>query len=462
MERPLNPRASIINRSPLELKRMTLSLINLLLQASVLILISEISLNASSVYDDKNTDLNMKSYSKDEFLKVIITFIVIYVVYIGFALFSAEFKLILKIKETQSIFEKLKAYIEKPIKITLNTFSFKYVSEPKSFKKFKKGKMKKIISYFEKEKLNFLSCRDITGPIDLDSEHLSKSNKRIWINLKLKLEYEIADDLSFKDINTQKDFIISRNRKKDIHMDFFEEKSISQFEPNVIVHQGEEENFFINKYFYLLFTFIIPVIEIYKIYLNSKIKYYELTIRKVISTRYNLKEPEFDGKYAFKDPKLISKEKEQKFENFAFLNQRIYENPTIEEIKSARIINENLIKKIRDYNIHFGISPEELEEPLDDSGELSSKIEKTQKVIVKEQTEIQLSEQVVDLQPKIEEKIEEKIDEKNPNEFSDLDKEFKPPIRSYSTNDSINNDVELMVVNLNEIKPQELEKKLIQ
>jgi len=442
MENPLNPRSSIINRSPLELKKWTFSLITLLLQASVLILICEITLNASSVYSEGN--INAKSYSKEEFLKFILTFIAVYVTFVGFALFSNDFKLVRQINQTQHIYEKLKNYLEKQIKISFNTYSFKYISDAKTFKNFKKGKMKKVISHFEKEKLNFLSCRDISGLLDLDSQRLTKSESRIWVNLKIKLEYDIADELSLKDINTQKDLLISRNMKKDLIMDFVEEKHLSHFETNVLVHIGDKPNFILNKYFYLLFTFIFPVIEIYKIYLNSKVKYYELTIRKLISTRYNLKEPQFEEEFNLKNPKLIIKGKEYNYENFTFINQRAYELPTIEEIQNSRIINENLARKIEDYNIHHGFSPLELDEVKPD-------------LINQFNNNNQQNENAIFQQNKI------INSECNINELEDkYQKEFKQPTRSYSTSDTVNLDAELTVVNLNENKQEDLGNKFIQ
>ncbi len=453
MESPLNPYSSIINKSFLELRKCSLSLITLLLQASILILISEITLNASSVYSESNE--NNSNYSKEEFLRVIISFIAIYIIYISFALFSNEFRLVGQLNSTQPIYEKLKNYFEKPIKISFNTYSFNYISDGKKFNFFQKGKMKKVISHFEKEKLIFLSSRDISGVFDLDSQRLTKSENRIWINLKLKLEYEFADELSRKDFNTQKDFLISRNSKKDFFMDFVEENYLSDFEPEVLVHLGNKNDFMLNKYFFLLFTLIIPVIEIYKIFLNSKVKFYNLTIRKIISTRYNLKEKQFDDIFHTKNPKLIIKEKEFNYENIAFENQRMYELPTLEEIKNARSLNENLIRQIHEYNIHFGFSPLKINEV---------------KLEINHDININKKENEINLEIK---QIESKEESKNQNIDSELglnnvnkigedsyEKEFKGPTRSYSTSDTINQD--LTILNRNEIKREDIENNLIQ
>ncbi len=472
MQEQPNTSSKSLNYSPLDVIKVFFSLFKLLLQSGLLILISEISFNLDTVYDD-DIDIRLKSYSKQEFSQLLITFACFYLVYIFTSLLSKEFRFLLKMHKIKSLIDKLKYYFEKQIKIKFFTYSFNYVTNIKSSKKIKKGKMKKIVSSIEKENLNYFSCRDVTGILNLDVEKLTKSNKRIYINLSMKLEYEIADDLSSIDINSQKEFLICRNRKKDIYMDFIEKKSISNFDPNIIVYLGEKENIYINKFFYILFTFFIPVIEIYKIYLNSKIKFYEITIRKAISTRFDLKEPEFEEKYYLKNPKLIFKGKETIFNNFTANKQRPYESPSMDKFNNANIINETMIKEINEHDVHFGFSPTEIEiNQEQEQGKNNINYEAIEKedifknIIVDYKDKVCISSdednKTHNITLRIKENLIENREEKEEEDKKD-EKEiaFKPKIRSYSTCDTLNFVTELRIGNSEEKIKEDFGEKLI-
>jgi hypothetical protein len=62
---------------------------------------------------------------------------------------------------------------------------------------------------------------------------------------------------------------------------------------------------------YFLFTFLIPVIEIYKIYFESQCENQEFVIRKTISTKDNICLPIFQKKFLVRNPTLKINDKEE-------------------------------------------------------------------------------------------------------------------------------------------------------
>lgn len=163
----------------------------------------------------------------------------------------------------------------------------------------KRNKQKIIISSTEMEDFMFESWRDISGPLLL--EETSKPY------LKLSLAYELTfdDDRSKEDYDRQKDCMIQRNKGKDIYLKFDEETIFEGFEPLILLRLNKKEDTFINLTVYFIFTVILPIVEIYKLYIESQCAHQEFIIRKIVSTHKNLTMPEYENKFVKQKPSIV-------------------------------------------------------------------------------------------------------------------------------------------------------------
>lgn len=198
----------------------------------------------------------------------------------------------------------------------------------------------RVVTHSEYENFRFCSWRDVSGCFLVDSEKfLKKENeKKAFIKLELDLEFEFADNISRYDYEIQKSLFKMRNIYRDVHMDYSEAVDVSGFTRFNLVKISDETPACLNCGVYLIFTFIIPVIEFYKIYINSFCIQQDYTIKKVVSTRYNLNvpNPEFDARFQSEIPKLVIYGEETNFNNAPTDFKKVYDLPTEDEINESK------------------------------------------------------------------------------------------------------------------------------
>ena len=195
----------------------------------------------------------------------------------------------------------------------------------------------RVITYSESEDINYYSTRDVSGLFKLDIERglLEKKN---YIKLKLKKCIDFADAISYSDYMTQKTNFWQRNRYRDIYMDFTESRDIPGFNKYELVLIKENEPCFIGSFYYVIFT-LLTFGQFYKMYVNSFCINQNYKIRKLISTRYNLLEPQFEQKYQIMTPAINLID-----QNYSYQTQEIgceFESvsvnlPTEEELNKAQ------------------------------------------------------------------------------------------------------------------------------
>ena len=134
-------------------------------------------------------------------------------------------------------------------------------------------------------------------------------------------------------------------------MDYSEKLDINEFQEYCLINLGDKNPWSVNTHIYTFFVFI-PFIELYKFYLRFQWTDNEFTIKKVISSRFDLKEDCFDRKYKANNPKFLFKGVERTFENVFTLPQRIYEPPSQEEINEAPTQIQLYLKKILRHNVN--------------------------------------------------------------------------------------------------------------
>ena len=112
-----------------------------------------------------------------------------------------------------------------------------------------------------------------------------------------------------------------RNRPRDYYMDYYEKRNIPGLSQYNLVRIGNSEPIFVNIGFFILATIFVCA-EFYKCYVDKLCVPQRFTLRKIISTRFDLNQPSYQQQYQYFMPAL-DLHKEQfiyKPEDYNYLN----------------------------------------------------------------------------------------------------------------------------------------------
>ena len=271
--------------------------------------------------------------------------VIVYILYLIFEFLSPTCKFLRNINNSVDIYKKLGTYFQTPpcIELTCECFHYKKIKRTK--KRGGNSDSKKIVTYRETAYLTYYSARDISGLFKLNCNK-SEVEGKDYIQLELKPEINFADPISYMDYEILKNEVYSRNVKKDIYMDFKEKRTIPDMsEFNFI--KLKEESTCVNFKFFIIFT-IFSFAEFFKCYFESVCVHQKFTIRKLISTRFNLMNyVQFEHEYDRMAPALdlFSIKYTYGPEMYNYVNQNIVvRNPSMKEMQDAKQY-ENRIPK---------------------------------------------------------------------------------------------------------------------
>lgn len=153
--------------------------------------------------------------------------------------------------------------------------------------------LQKVISHQTSFPFNYYSCKDISGLLHLQTL-IAKNNAFVILNL----EYEIYlfDSLSNSDYLNQKQHFYLDNFKRDSCSEFSVVKSIKDISINdKLITVTNAKHALVNIYCFYIFTFMFPFIKLYSMYVESLCSKEKCKIAKVISTRYDLNELQYQN-----------------------------------------------------------------------------------------------------------------------------------------------------------------------
>lgn len=283
-------------------------------------------------------------------------FMCAYIFYIIVCFSSPSFNYALNNHHADTIHNKMKKYFYTSPSIIFKaecyhweTHEFKEKTD--DGKKKIRTSQKKVVTSTTKENFHYYSWRDISGIFLLDSEKILKDEEKVFIKLELELNLEFADDISKLDYEKQKRIFKRRNIFKDDHMEFSENIELKEFEKyNMVKISTGKDVPYLNMGMYLLFTFILPIIEFYKIYMNSFCVQQNFTIKKLISTRNDLNNDRIYANYDELLPKINISGNETAFNLLHQNNQKVYNFPTEEELKEARTYSSSKVGSMFEKN----------------------------------------------------------------------------------------------------------------
>lgn len=160
-----------------------------------------------------------------------------------------------------------------------------------------KTRMERRTTHIETYSFPYYSARDVSGLFYLNMDK-AEAEKKAYIKLNLKEEINFADCISYHDYVVAKEAFWARNRFRDVHMDYSEKREIPGLKHHNLIQLTENEPACVNLCVFILFT-LIPFAQIYSIFVNSYCCYQSYSIRKLVSTRYDLNAPQIVTQYNY-------------------------------------------------------------------------------------------------------------------------------------------------------------------
>ncbi len=182
--------------------------------------------------------------------------------------------------DTTSIHDLLKTLFKNPLNISFECECYHYVTRTYRSSVGTTRSTYKIVTYRGSEAFNYYSWRDISGVFQLESNKVIQSEKKSFIRLKLNYLFEFADDINARDYLKQRSKFEISYGSIDTHFRFWENNTLDNFSDFNLVRITDSNPCFVSKYWFIFFTFIIPIVEFYKLYIDSICISEEFKIKK--------------------------------------------------------------------------------------------------------------------------------------------------------------------------------------
>ena len=138
----------------------------------------------------------------------------------------------------------------------------------------------------------YYCSRDVSGLLELDILKDSLKDKA-FVALNIEYEINFADEISFMDYENFRNDFYDICLEKTYNITYSEKRFIiPDFKNYVLIQIGDKVPCSINIYFFIFFT-IIAVVELYNCYIYSFFSTKTFVIRKLISTRYDLNQEQY-------------------------------------------------------------------------------------------------------------------------------------------------------------------------
>ena len=289
---------------------------------------------AGAASKGKGKDRDNEVFGDDDGdIAIYILFVIIYVIYLIIEFCSTTCSYLTHKSSNEAIYDRMQRIFSTHPDIVFHCECFHY-----EFRRNRDGRnyKERITTYREDYSLPYYSSRDVSGLFLLNCNKDVVKNKS-FIQLELLYEINFADGISYMDYeNTRSDFYM-RNRPRDYYMDYNEKRIIPNFTSYNLVRIGNQDSGFVNIGFFVLAT-LLTCGELYKCFVDKKCVPQRFTVRKIISTRYDLNAPEYNARYQCFMPALDLQNQQYTYqpEEYNYLNNDYSPDlPTQEDLERA-------------------------------------------------------------------------------------------------------------------------------
>lgn len=268
-------------------------------------------------------------------------FIIIYIIYLVLEFCSSSCSYLVHKSSAEGIYQKMQRIFSTHPEIIFHCENYHYEYRGQG----RNNSKVKVTTYREDYSMPYYSARDISGLFVLNCDRNIVKNKA-YIQLELIEEINFADNITYMDYEcVSRDFYM-RNRPRDYYMNYYERRIIPGLTKYNLVRIGSTEPPTVNVGFFILAT-IFMCAEFYKCYVDKLCVPQRFTVRKIISTRYDLNGAE---KYQYFMPALDLYDQQYTYQpqDYNYLNNDYNADlPTKEDLERA----EQYSNKIPDYQI---------------------------------------------------------------------------------------------------------------
>lgn len=312
-----------------------------------LVIIALILLIAAAGSQKKYNETENKFHTNGPIVYVI--FVLVYIIYIVLEFCSSSCSYLMHKTSSMGIYDKMQRifYTHPEIIFHCETYHYEYRGNYDN-RGGQKPTKQKIVTYREDYSMPYYSSRDISGLFILNCDKEVVQNKA-YIQLELIEEINFADNLTYMDYEAVRSDFYMRNRPKDYYMTYYEKRIIPGLSHFNLVKIGNTEPFMVNICFFILSTIFICA-EFYKCYVDKLCVPQRFTIRKIISTRYDLNAQQYQERYQYFMPALDLHNQQYTYQpqEYNYLNNDFnVDLPTKDDLAKA----EQYSSKIPDYQI---------------------------------------------------------------------------------------------------------------
>ena len=284
------------------------------------------------------------------YIAPLVFFVIVYIMYIVSEQLSSTAIYLRNKSSNESIYLKMSQYFSTRPRILFHCECYHYETVTTGVSRDSQGQTSydeaevKEVTYKEDMEFIYYSVRDVSGLLYLNCDDEATIRNKSYIKLELIEEINFADTISYMDYRNAKNNFYDRNRDKDEFFDFKETKIIPGIMHHNLIKLRESEPCTVNYFLFVIFT-ILTLVEFYKPYVNSFCIEQKFKIRKIISTRYDLNNPEYEKKYQNLNPKINLLEQKYDFQpkEYNYLNNECSNNaPTEKELKEAEKFKDNI------------------------------------------------------------------------------------------------------------------------
>lgn len=201
-------------------------------------------------------------------------------------------------------------------------------------KNIKEKSEKKVVTMTSQKTFEFYSWRDVSGPFVIQCENYE--SRKSLIRLELPTVIEFADSTTKVDYERQKNDFYRKYEHYDNNIDMTETKSVPQCNNFNLIIIDERNLPILSGLLYIVLT-IIPFVEIYKYYIDKYCMDQKFIIKKILSTRYSLNNPERFSQWETNLPRLrIYDQPSITFDKLPPLLKNPSDLPTLDEIHQVQ------------------------------------------------------------------------------------------------------------------------------
>ena len=314
----------------------------------MLIWAGAISLLYINFYEKSELSFSDDEYITTEFILIVTFEGMFYICYVIFQFCSPTFYYLLHKKNDVKLVDKMKQLFNTPPKIKFVVECYHYETRTYTTTDSKgntttRTQTVRVVTRVDSKFFDYYSSRDVSGLFRLNYDESAIANK-FYVKLELLANIEFADAVTYDDYIREKDEIYQRNVGFDTYTDIFVYNIVEGLTSYNLINITDNNPCGMSVFWYIIFIFM-GIVQLYKIYINSRCVYKSFTVRKLISSRYSLTTEESDKKYRKFNPSISYEEENYNFttNEIGYISNDVVQNlPTQEEIERAQQYNDKV------------------------------------------------------------------------------------------------------------------------